>query len=409
MVEEFIPLDEITKLEITTVGGDLYLSGWNRDDIRIKELSDQDLVDKKKKQLKLTFISDAIIHLPHALATKVGTVGGDAFISDISGKLEIATVGGDLSLINVESAKIDNVGGDSLAKRVQGDLLIQTTGGDGLIDTVNGQISLQKVGGDAQLEKIDGGIEVNASGEVRLNFHPVPWQAYRVTAGQDISATIPDNSSAELSIKSSQENITVIVGDLDLKLKEKELQQIIGEGGPVIMLEAGGKVFLSGEDFTWLTNLKLNANDLEDMAVAFSAQTADQIKGHLSHLEDDLKDSLEGLTESLESIGISDENLQKIATQIEESSRQAAQKAEIAAVKAQAKIEKKIALARKKALKAKRKTKEFDLEDFLSTKEEKKSVSAEERLLILNMLQEKKISPEEADDLLKALEGKKRS
>jgi hypothetical protein len=175
------------------------------------------------------------------------------------------------------------------------------------------------------------------------------------------------------------------------------------------MLEAGGKVFVSGEDFTWLTNLKLNVEELEELAVGFSAQTADQIKGHLSHLEDDLRSSLEGLSESLESVGISEENLNKIASQIEESSRQAAHKAEIAAVKAQAKIEKKIAQARKKALKAKTKTKEFDLEDFLSAREEKGSVSADERMLILNMLQDKKISPEEADDLLKALEGKKRS
>jgi hypothetical protein len=409
MAEEFIPLNEITKLEITSVGGNLYLTGWNREDVRIKELSDQDLVEKKKKILKLTFSADAIIHLPHSLTTSVGTVGGDLSIHDIKGQLEINTVGGDLSLINIDTAKIKTVGGDSLAKRVQGDLLIDSTGGDGLIDTVNGQISLRKVGGDAQLEKIDGGIELNASGEVRLNFNPVPWQAYQVIAGGDISATIPENSSAELSLISGQENITVIIGDLDLKLKESQLQQQIGEGGPVIMLEAGGKVFLSGEDFTWISNLKLNAEDLEEMAVAFSAQTADQIKGHLSHLEDDLKTSLEGLSESLESVGISEENLNKITSQIEESSRQAAQKAEIAAIKAQAKIEKKIAIARKKALKAKAKTKEFDLEDFLSSKQEKKSITGEERLLILNMLQEKKISPEEADDLLKALEGKKRS
>ena len=96
MAEEFISLDDITKVEITTVGGNLYLTGWNREDIRIKELSDHDLVEKKKKLLKLTFGDDGIIHLPHSLATIVGTVSGDVSIHDIKGELEINTVGGEL-------------------------------------------------------------------------------------------------------------------------------------------------------------------------------------------------------------------------------------------------------------------------------------------------------------------------
>jgi len=174
------------------------------------------------------------------------------------------------------------------------------------------------------------------------------------------------------------------------------------------MLSAGGKVFLTGNDFTWLTNIKINVDELENLAVDFSAETAEQIRNQLGHIEEDLRESLSGLSESLDSMGISEENLQKIASQIEDSSRKAAHKAEIAAVKAQAKVEKKIALARKKALKFKSKTKEFDVNKFLAMQDQKRTISADERLLILKMLQEKKISPEEADDLLQALEGKKK-
>jgi hypothetical protein len=81
---------------------------------------------------------------------------------------------------------------------------------------------------------------------------------------------------------------------------------------------------------------------------------------------------------------------------------------EIAAIKAQARVEKKIARTRRKALKVRAKVKEFDLGDFLETQKEKRAVTESERLLILEMLQEKKISLDEADQLLKALEGKKK-
>ena len=408
MAEQIIAQEDLTSLEVLSTGGNLYLVGWNRDDIRIKEISDQDSVRKKKNLLSLTMAGDAYVHIPHSLTAKIQSVGGDASLRGIRGELEISSVGGDLSLIDVGSVTVDLIGGDLTANRVQGDLRVKNTGGDGFAENIKGQISLQRIGGDAYLEKIGGGIELLAGGEARLSFHPVPWQAYHVKSGGDISATIPDETPVDLTITSEAKDITVIVGDIDLKLKEKKFHQQIGEGGPDLQLHAGGKVFLSGDEFNWLKNLKLNADEFEDLAVDFSAQTADQIRSHFSHLENDLNKSLSGLSDSLESIGISEENLQRLASQIEEASRDTAKKAEIAAVKAQAKVEKKFAIARKQAMKIKSKAKEFDLDRFLKSRDQKQSISADERMLILNMLQEKKISPEEADNLLQALEGKKK-
>ena len=408
MAEHIIPKEDYSKLEIVRTGGSLYLTGWNKDEIRIKDFSDQDQVKEKKTLLSLTFEGDAVIHIPHSLDIVVNNVGGDVSIRGIKGGLQISNVGGDLSLIDINSAKVKSIGGDLIANRVQGDLLIDRTGGDGLVDNIKGQVSLQQVGGDVHLEKVDGGINLTAGGEARLSFNPVSWQAYQVNAGGDISASIPDDSSVALSIHSEEADITVIIGDLDQKLKEKDLSLQLGEGGAPLMLSAGGKVFLTGDDFTWLTNIKINAEELGNLAGDFSNQTAEQIRNQLGGLEEDLRVSLSGLSESLDSMGISEENLQNIARQIEDSSREVAHKAEIAAIKAQAKVEKRIALARKKAIKFKSKSKEFDVNKFLAMHEQKKAVSADERMLILNMLQKKKISPEEADDLLQALEGKKK-
>lgn len=407
MAERIIPKEDLKKIEVVS-GGSLFLTGWNRDEIRIKELSDQDEVEKKKTQLNLVFANDAIIHVPHSLEIVIEAVGGDGSIQGIRGKLEISTIRGDLSLIDIDSAKIGSVGGDLIANRVQGDLLIENTGGDALVNNIQGQISLQQVGGDVHLDKVGGGIEVITGGEASLSFHPVPWQAYQVKAGGDISVSIPDESSADLSIHSAKEDITVIIGDIDQKLKEKDFSRQLGEGGPAIMLSAGGKAFLTRDDFTWLTNIKINADELENLAVDFSAEAAEQIRNQLERLEEGLRESLSGLSESLDSMGISEEDLQKIASQIEAGSRKAIHKAEIAAIKAQAKVEKKIAQVRKKALKFKSKTKGFDVNEFLAKQEQKRTVSEDERMLILEMLQNKKISPEEADDLLQALEGKKK-
>lgn len=408
MAQHTIPIDDISQLVIISTGGSLYLTGWNRDEIRIKDPTKQDSFSKEKDRIEITFPNDGIVHLPHHLPVTIESVGKDAVIKGIGSPIQISSVGGDLILSDVSPSNVKSVGGDVFAKRIQGDLVIENVGKDCLINNVKGQLSLQQVGKDIQIEKVAGGIEALAGGDGQVNFSPVPWQAYSITAGGDISIAVPEDCNAELSIESGKKDITVKLGSIDEKVNDKNFTKQLGEGGPSIMLSAGGSVFITSDNFSWLSPLQINAEQFENIAVDFSAQTAEQIKNHLRHWEADLRESLSGLSDSMESAGLSEENLQKIKIQIEEGSRLAVQKAELAAVKAQAKVEKSIAKAQRKAQKMKRKTREFDLDQFFASQIDKKSVSDSERLMILEMLQEKKISPEEADDLLKALEGKKK-
>lgn len=408
MAQHTIPIDNISRLVIPSAGGSLYLTGWNHDEIRIKDPSEQDSFSKEKDLIEITFPKDGIIHLPHHLPVTVESVDKDAVIKGIGSPLQISSVGGDLILSDVSPSNAKSVGGDVFAKRVQGDLVIENVGGDCLIDNVKGQLSLQQVGGDIQIEKVAGGIEAQAGGDGQVSFSPVPWQAYSIKTGGDISISVPEDSNAELSIKSGSKDITLKLGSTDEKVSDGDFTKQIGEGGPSVKLTAGGSVFIASDNYSWLTPFQANAEQFESIAVDFSAQTAKQIKNNLSHLEITLRESLSSLPESMESAGLSEENLQQIKTRIEESSRLAIQKAEIAAAKVQAKVEKSIAKAQRKAQKAKRKASKFDLDQFFASQAEKKSVSDSERLIILEMLQEKKISPEEADDLLQALEGKKK-
>lgn len=407
MAKHSIPIENLSKLVVVSVGGNLYLTGWNNNEIRIKDLASEDLIKTKKDRVEINLPGDGFIHVPHHLEVEIQSVGKDAVIKRINSDLNISSVGGDLTLSDVSAAAAGSIGGDLIAKRIQGDLKIENIGGDALVDNVQGQIGLSKVGGDVVIVEVAGGIEASAGGDGTIDFHPVPWQAYQIKVGGDLSVSVPEECNADLSIKSGAKDISVVLGELDLKPQEEELTQQLGEGGPAVILSADGKVFLSGDDFNVFTGLKMNAEELGAITIDFSAQTAEQIKSSLGHLEEDIQASLSGLSKSLEAVGISEDNLKKIGFQIEESSRMAAEKAEIAAIKAQAKVEKKIAQARRKALKSKAKTKEFDLGKFLDMEHEKKAVTESERTMILEMLQEKKISLDEADKLLRALEGKK--
>lgn len=407
MAKHSIPREDISKLNVVSVGGNLFLTGWNQEEIRIKDLSDTDQIKTKKDQVEIQMPGDAFIHIPHDLEVEIQSVSGDAVIKGISSELEIKSVSGDLTLSDTHSALAGSISGDLFAKRVQGDIKVENISGDALVDSIRGQISLRQVSGDIVLAEMGGGIEIYAGGEGTIDFRPVPWQAYKIEVGGNLSVSLPEDCDANLVIKSSEKDISLTLGDLDIKSQSEELTQQVGEGGPTVILSAGGKIFVSGDDFSVFTGIKMNLDDFGSFAADFSAHTADQIKNSLGNLEFDLQESLSGLSETLEEIGLSEENLKNFGVQIEETSRMAAEKAELAAIKAQAKVEKKIASARKKALRAQAKVKQFDLGEFLETHAERKTVNEAERLMILEMLQEKKISLDEADGLLKALEGKK--
>lgn len=406
MADQTIPLEGLSGLEVSAVSGDLHLTGWSRDEIRITDPEGLAQSKPKKGVLHLTSTGDLFVHLPHSLPVAVVSVSGDATLRGISSDLAIQSVSGDLSLRDVGSARIKSVMGDLLVSRIQGALRADSVSGDGLIEDVQGQVEIKNLSGDLQLEKVDGGIDIKAGGDGSIEFHPVPWQAYRFMVGGDLSVTMPIDCDADLSIKSGEQNIKLFPGKLDIIAEQKQLDHRLGEGGTSIQFTAGGKVFLLDEEFTVFTGIKLNLEDLGDFTADFSTETAEQIRSNLGHLEEDLRESLSGLSASLAEIGLSEESLRHLGAEIEETSRKAAEKAEMAAIKAQAKVHKKIAKARRKALEAHEKTKQFDLNEFLQAKAARDTVSEKERMLILKMLQEKKISADEADNLLKALEGK---
>lgn len=406
MAKGNLPITDIDQLEITSVGGNLYLTGWAKDEIQIKDLSSEDQHQVNKGRLEIQFPHDGVLHIPHNLPVEIKSVNGDAVVKEIGSEMKISSVNGDLKVRDIGSVMIEAVNGDLIAKRVQGDLNAKSVSGDAIIDDIKGQVGLSSVQGDLLIEKMGGGVEAKAAGDGTLDFSPVPWQAYRVDVDGNLSFSLPEDCNADLTIKSEAGDISVILGDLDIKSTKKELNQRLGEGGTAILLSAGGSVFLSGDDFDLMTGFKLNLDDFKDFTADFASQTSDQIKDNMVDLEFELRASMADLEKSLEEIGISEENLKEIGLKIEESSKMAAEKAEIAALKAQARVEKKIAQARRKALKAQAKVKEFDLGDFLEETRGKKAVNDSERMLILEMLQEKKISPDEAEELLKALEGK---
>lgn len=404
MTQRTIEVTGQSQLLIRNISGDLNLKGWKRGEIQLSGTGVEEQVQKGTEKITLESAGDLKISIPHQLAVQVASISGDASIVNLASSLEIEQIAGDLSLRDIGKTTIAKLGGDLFASRIRGDLTIANLGGDCLAKDVDGQFAGKGIAGDLMLNGVAGGIEAHASGDIHADFSPVPWQAYALHARGTIMAHVPPHTNAAFLLKSEGKSIQLNTGPEPQHVHQETYELELGEGGPQVSLSAGQEIILNTESRSWTPEFRFDA-DLSGLTEQITKQTTAQIHSHLANLETQLNEQLSNLPQTLEEAGLSEEKISQVRTRIEEASLKAAEKARKAAQKAEVKLEQKLAQAQRKA---RRETRSFDLDDFLAQKEQKqRSATEKERLMILNMLQEKKITAEQADELLAALEGEK--
>src|SRR3972149_12017118 len=78
------------EIHIESVGGSLQVKGWDEENIRIEVQHEDELTYTfEDNELKLTAQGDCILRVPDESELRVETVGGDAYILDVAGGINI--------------------------------------------------------------------------------------------------------------------------------------------------------------------------------------------------------------------------------------------------------------------------------------------------------------------------------
>lgn len=407
MAQKSIELESSHQITIETIGGDLHIKGWQRSKALFKTSSDKAVkCEENENGITLSCPVDCTIFVPHSVAIEVGQVVGCAGFKSLDGTLKLGDITGELSLRDVGNVEVQSVGGGLSAKRTRGDLQIQNVSGSANIRDVDGQFSCQGIGGNLRLSDVSGGISATVGGDARIYFSPVPWQAYAITAGGNLRCYVPEDINAEISFTSGAQSIRIKLPNHTQPIKEADFQQVLGEGGTPMTFSAGGKIDLIGTNTDWSEEDFNPGEDISNMAQEIARQTTEQIEAHLGALDSHLS----GISETLEQAGLPEERSKEIRQRLEQARERATRRAQESAQRAQAKLERKLAAAQRKAERAARRNQDqsfrIDVDAIRAAASKSNDpVSDEERMLILQMLQDQKISLEQAEDLLSALDG----
>jgi hypothetical protein len=344
------------KILIEELGGDLSLVGWESDEILLKGEEGKMRVQQTGEEVKISTGDDLSLRTPKGAAIQIGKIKGDASIRGLNGRIELAEIEGDLSLRDVGSVSIGAIHSDLSLRSVRGAVSVKSALSDVSIREVEGDVSLESVSDDLALRDVRGNVNANVSEDVILYIVPLPGKTYAIHAGKDILLVMPPSANATLTLNADSI-------DVDWKGVEREQNATsrvvtLGDGSAAVSLRAGG-----------------------DIRVSYQSAAGDSAEefGNFAGVGFDWSDFGE-----------------RISRQVERATRRAARHVEETARRLE-----------RRGSKIKMGAGRWNW-DFLQKgmpPEYRPKASDEERLTVLKMLQEKKITSEEADALLTALEG----
>jgi hypothetical protein len=403
------------------IGGDLTLKGQDSFEVIAKSDNPNELIiESQDDQVNIRYQGDCNLRVPRAASVQVTAVHGDGMIKAVDGEITIDTIHGDLELRNVGATRISNVNGDLEAKNVEGNLSMNSVKGDVSIRGVQGDFTITKrVSGNLNLSDVGGNATASASGNIFLRLDPAPGHTYEFNSDGNVFCRLPTDASAEISVPKASQVMVDLPGIHASAPVQAPYALTLAEGDAKILLSAKGNVILDTYTPDWDTeDFDLNIDsEVNGMADAVSQQIAQQVDSQVRMIEDQLDAQLSSLTMRLNAASLSEEQ----ARRIEDRARQASERANVRAQerirRAQERMDHKLAAAQRKIeskAHAQERASRHEHQNWSFTiptppkpaSPPGEPVSEDERLMILRMLEQKKITMEQAEELLSALEGK---
>jgi hypothetical protein len=406
-------------LIVVEVSGNLRLKGSDEREVVGNSEGEDDLVIEQRQQQIYVQCKDSLsLQVPRRSEIKIEIVTGNASFKVLEGELELHRVGGNLELRSVGPVRIGEAKGNLLARHVTGDLGIDTIYGNASVEDIQGAFTVsESIKGNLTLDEVHDAIKAIAGGNLSARVDPLPDNNYDLRAGGNLACSLPEDASVEVNILRAGKISVGFRSQNIPRQTEVPFSFTLGDGEASMSLSAGGNLTVSGapgfhQPGAFGVNFNFTADEIpEDFGVEISRQ----IEAQMEMLGRQIEFQMETLSSTLMSSGLSEEAAERISRKAREASERATKRAQEKMQRAQEKIERKVEAARRKAEMKSRfaRRSEQRQERKASWKGatgadpafQEEPVSGEERLMILRMLEEKKITLEQAEELLSALEG----
>ena len=254
-----IEVGESPLIEIERCGGSLEVRGaigttmtLTGDDMRFTAAPET-------KTIYLESPGDCKLRIPEGASLSIGHVGGEVLIKRIRGLARVDSVGGDCTVRSVGSVEIGRVSGSLHVKYTDGAITIGSVGGSVALRGVCGPIRAESASGDFYALDIESGAEIGRIGgdlSIRTDFQGAAHYRFGRIIGD---ATFRPGSNASVRFIAPAGAELVTTGGSAPVIEGENTVVTFGEGSSEVVVEdmdgdlritssGGAGIYIEGED-----------------------------------------------------------------------------------------------------------------------------------------------------------------
>lgn len=397
---QIIPVGRVPTVHIKQVDGNLVLSGWDRPELQVTGSRTEEVtVLAETETVEIRSERNCFIQAPLQARVHIERLDGDATISMLLGAIDIGGVEGSLSASNVGTLVIGNVEGNMTVRAVAGGLQVGNVEGNVRVAQVAGDVHLGAVAGNLVASEVAGNFEAQTDGDARLIFNLIAGQHVHVDADGNIACQVQADAGVDAHLQADGKIRVNNLGE-PRQASNTTLAFKVGDGRATVNLKADGNINLSGADVQ-----PFGAEISEEMS-----QRSDELSQQItSQVEMQMGTLTRELEEKFSRMGNNEEMAQKIQERVSSALRKAEEKL----AEAMRKMEVRTQETNQRTADADgRRRKGYAWQapppppaPPSPMPPKRPQATDEERMVILRMVEQGKVSVEQAEKLLAALNG----
>ncbi|GIK63319.1 MAG: hypothetical protein BroJett018_11130 [Chloroflexota bacterium] len=436
----------ITEIIFEQVGGDLVIQGHSGLGFQI-DGDDPEIHQNESGAVFINCGGDCTAAVPDGISVKVISVGGDGKVTHVTGEVLLDQIGGDLVLRHVTGqATLGNVGGDLSIRHVTGtltigsigsdldvkhctgEILVSNIGSDVVFKNINGNLNLENVGSDLLVQSVNGDLKVEEVGsdlsitdlkgscycpsvhsDIVLTLAFDPEKTYLFGAEGDIVCMVIPGTHARFVLPSDVEVECDEIEDAAYQRDNTGQLVLVGDGGAEIQITEAESFNLVPEERSSKRGFSINVdfdNDVDEMVNNIENTINQSLRGLGERLEQQTQQAVNAATNFSTGFFSNSKNwsakAEAMARRAREQAERAREQAERLQERAQRRQER---FAEQSRERQERFQQRFEGGQKAKRTGEWEPVSQQERLVILEMLQNGSITVDQAEQLLKTLEG----
>ena len=399
---QLLPVGPTPTVVIDEVEGDLQVVGWDRPELQVRGPKADEISRRgDSDEIYIRARRNCVLQAPLQTTLRVGKVEGNASINMLLGAVEVEDVDGNFAANSTGPLTLGKADGNVSVRSVAGALMTEDIDGNARIAQIAGDLHLGNVDGNLVISEVVGNVQATCDGNVDLRLNLAPGQHVQVAADGNIDCRIQADAGVVVRLEADG---NIRVRNLGESRRDEGtcLEFVLGDGGAILDLRADGDITLTGIDmpgfsagFDAAANQEMN-EEMARRAAELGQQIAQQVESQVNVLTRDLE-------EKLSKMGDNEEMANKIQDRVSMALRRAEEKLAEAMRKMEVRAE------------GDRRRKGYGWQNPVPptaptpptppAPPKRPQASDEERMMILRMVEEGKISVEQAEKLLSALNG----